>query len=89
MTQLSNGDDSHIFMSEGGDEDVDTVLAISNSDGGNESEDKENIRPPKKAKTVQEPLEVVKITVYIEVVSPPYTLKAKPTSVTCGIFLYP
>lgn len=51
----SNDEDSHDSMSEKDPDDVDMV---SDSDGGAKSEEngKENVRPSKKAKTIQVPL---------------------------------
>jgi hypothetical protein len=91
MTQLSDDDEgSHISLNEGWDFDIDIGLAVEDSDGGidSESEEMEDVRPFKKPKPVQELVEAIEITAYVEIVSPPRTLKAKPTSVTCGPFFF-
>ena len=64
------------------------------SDGDRESEDNDKpvIRPSKRMKARKSPTPSdtpeIEITAYIEVVSAPCTLKAKPTSVTRGPFFF-
>lgn len=76
-------------------EDEETVIEIySDVEGDRESEDnnKPVIRPSKRMKTRKSPtpsdIPGIEITAYVEVVSAPRTLKAKPTSVTRGPFFF-
>ena len=102
MAATSDGEDHFMGsdlerVSEG--EDLETVIEIySNVEGDGETWTEDDnkpladIRPSKRAKARKSPMPSdtpeIEITAYVEVVSAPHTLKAKPTSVTRGPFFF-
>jgi len=78
------------------DEGLELVLRSSDREDGDQlpsdDDDKQDIRPLKRAKTQVSPARSnspeIEITAYVEVITPPRTLKAKPVSATRGPFFF-